>query len=210
MENHCLVRRLAAPFVVLAFVGPAQGEGEPHARVSPGVVRWGQHATIAVSAIHTRSLEVRLRGATDRSGRQLPWRPLHLSGGRWTGILPAPALRGMYPVELRTGRRASPFRLDRTYLRVFARGTRARPSFVTPAGAARWWVRAVASGRLVAVRAWARPAFDRREPGLHRLFVVAYSPPGRPAARDRLGMFVEVFRDGYRARWRLLEATVAP
>jgi hypothetical protein len=68
----------------------------------------------------------------------------------------------------------------------------------------------VIGARLVAVKAWARPAFDRRERRLHRLFVVAYSPPGNTAVRDRLGVFVEVFRDGYRARWRVLETSVAP
>jgi hypothetical protein len=28
--------------------------------------------------------------------------------------------------------------------------------------------------------------------------------------RDRLGMFITVFRDGYASRWQLLEATVEP
>jgi len=39
---------------------------------------------------------------------------------------------------------------------------------------------------------------------------LARPPPGHPQVRDRLGMFVTAFRDGYNAPWRLLEATVQP
>ena len=60
------------------------------------------------------------------------------------------------------------------------------------------------------VKAWPRPPFDRRDPRLHRLFVVSYNVPGHPHASDRLGMFITAFRDGYEAPWRLLEATVEP
>jgi hypothetical protein len=201
---------LLLPVVLFALAGRPAGAETPGVVLQPGVVRLGQHATIAVSATHSRFLEVRLPGATDVAGRQLPWRPLHRSAGLWVGSLPAPALRGLYPVELRAGREAAPFRPGGIFLRVLARGTQARPSFATPAGAVRWWVRSVAGATLVALKPWARPGFDRRDLRLHRLFVVAYSPPGRPAVGDRLGMFVEVFRDGYRARWQVLEATVAP
>ena len=62
----------------------------------------------------------------------------------------------------------------------------------------------------MALKAWPRPGFDRRDARLHRLFVVAYSLPGHPQIRDRLGMFVTAVRDGFGARWRLLEATVQP
>ena len=64
--------------------------------------------------------------------------------------------------------------------------------------------------KAAALKPWPRPAFDRRDVRLNRLFVVAYSPPGKPAIRDRVGMFVTAFRDGYHGRWRLLEATVQP
>jgi len=133
-----------------------------------------------------------------------------LVDGAWLGTLPAPALRGIYPVVLRSGAGAPPFRSHGLRLRVFAPGTRARPSFDNPVEVVHWWVRTVPHATVVALKAWPRPAFDRRDLRLHRLFVVAYSPPGHPEVRDRLGMFVTAFRDGYRAPWRLLEATVLP
>jgi hypothetical protein len=200
---------LLALVILFALAGPAGGRRAPTVVLHPGVVRLGQHAAIAVSPIDAPSVDVRLSGATDIAGRPLPWISLHRSGSGWVGNLPAPALRGVYPVELRIGHGAEPFRSG-SALRIFPRGARVRPSFATPTGAVRWWVRAVAGAQLVAVKAWPRPAFDRRDVRLHRLFVVAYSPAGKPAGRDRLGMFVEVFRDGDGARWRFLEATVVP
>ena len=96
-------------------------------------------------------------------------------------------------------------------LRVFARGTQARPSFSSPEGVAGWWVRTLPSpAKLVAVKRWPRPAFDRRDRRQHQLLVIAYSPTGHPAVRDRLGMFVTAVRDRPHGPWRLLEATVAP
>lgn len=197
--------------VSLAIVIASQASAQPAARVGlqPTVVRLRQQATIAVSELQARSLQVRLAGATYPNGRPIPWRPLHLVGGVWRGKLPAPALRGLYPIQLRRGVDASPITL-RLFLRVLAPGTRSRPSFHDPADVARWWVRTVPYGTVVALKAWPRPAFDRRDTRLHRLFVVAYSPPGHRAIRDRLGMFVTAFRDGYHAPWRLLEATVEP
>ena len=93
---------------------------------------------------------------------------------------------------------------------MFEPGTRARPSFDDPPDAVGWWVRTVPGATLVALKAWPRPAFDRRDLRLHRLFVVAYSPPGHPSVGDRLGMFVTAVRDGYHGGWRVLEATVEP
>jgi hypothetical protein len=72
-------------------------------------------------------------------------------------------------------------------------------------------VRAVPKdARLVALKRWRRPAFDRRDRRLHQLLVVAYSPAGHPRRRDRLGLFITAVRDGFDGRWRLLEATIAP
>ena len=182
--------------------------------LQPPIVRLRERATIAVSGIHPHTLEVLLVGATDtpwsQPARQLPWRSLRLIGGTWLGTLPTPVLRGIYPVVLRTGAGAAPLRSQPLFLRVFALGTGARPSFDNPVDVVRWWVRTVPHGRLVALKAWPRPGFDRRDARLHRLFVVAYSRPGHPQIRDRLGMFVTAVRDGYGARWRLLEATVQP
>ena len=143
------------------------------------------------------------------NGRLLPWRTLRLVRGVWRGTIPAPALRGVYTILLRPAPAASAIRAT-SRLRVFARGTRARPAFADPVDVVRWWVRTVPHARVVAVKRWHRPAFDRRDVRLHRLFVVAYSLPGRPAVMDRLGMFVTAFRDGYHSRWQFLEATVVP
>jgi len=185
------------------------GTDSPRVGVKPAIVRLHQEATIAVTELRARSLQVRLDGATYPDGTPIPWRSLRLVGRVWRGTLPAPALRGLYPVVLRAGVGAAPIRLG-LFLRVFAAGTRARPSFHDPADVVRWWVRTVPRAKLVALKAWPRPGFDRRDLRLHRLFVVAYSPPGHPAVEDRLGMFVTAFRDGYHAPWRVLEATVEP
>jgi hypothetical protein len=167
-----------------------------------------------LASVHTRSLQVLLVGATDtpasQPAKQLPWRSLQLVNDTWVGTLPAPALRGVYPVVLRTRAGAALLTTGRLLLRVFAPGTSSRPSFHSPDDVVRWWVRTVPQARLVALKAWPRPGFDRRDTRLHRLFVVAYSPPGHPQIRHRLGMFVTAFRGGYNGRWRLLEATVLP
>ena len=90
-------------------------------------------------------------------------------------------------------------------------GTLSRPSFATPEGVARWWVRtATGHARLTALRRWPRPGFDLRDQRLHQLLVVAYSPVGHPGVGDRLGMFITAVRDGFNGRWRLLEATLQP
>jgi hypothetical protein len=175
----------------------------------PSVVRYGEQATIVVRGAHADGLEVLLDGATDFSGGLLPWRSLRPAGGAWHGALPLPALRGIYPIVLRADGHAA-FRSERWLLRVFAPGTGSRPSFADPADVARWWVRTVAGGTLVTLRSWPRPGFDRRDVRLHRLFVVAYSPPDQPGVDERLGMFVTAVRDGYGGRWRFLEATVSP
>jgi|SRR5581483_4200012 len=210
---------LASVAVVVAFTHAAAPAAvrsahlttsvSPHVAVQPTVVRLDQQATIAVSELHARSLQVRLAGATDQDGNLLPWRSLHLVGGSWRGTLPAPALLGIYPILLRPGAGASPIRTQ-SFLRVFAPGTRARPSFHDPVDVAGWWVRTVPHATLVALKPWPLPAFDRRDARLHHLFVIAYSPPGHPQIDDRLGIFVTAFRDGYHAPWQLLEATVEP
>ena len=185
----------------------------PQVELQPGVVQLRERATIAVSGIHARSVEVLLAGATNALGNQpatqLPWAPLHLVGGAWRGTLPAPALRGVYPVVLRTRAGRTPMRSE-LFLRVYTPGTGTQPSFGDPADVARWWVRTVEHAKLVALKSWPRPGFDLRDMRLHRLFVVAYSPPGHPQVSDRTGMFVTAVRDGYGGRWRLLEATLEP
>jgi hypothetical protein len=227
MRRLIVVGALAgtAVWTALALATPSQGQSStilsvgalqadsgnvsPRVAVQPTVVRLHQQATIAISDLHAPSVQVRLAGSTYSDGTPLPWRSLHLLGGVWRGSLPTPALPGVYPVVLRTRVGAAPIR-PLSFLRVFAPGTRASPSFHDPIEVARWWVRTVPHARLAALKRWPRPAFDRRDVRLHRLYVVAYSPSGHPRVRDQLGMFVTGFRDGYHAPWRLLEVTVEP
>jgi hypothetical protein len=144
-------------------------------------------------------------------GKRVPWTRLRFANGAWHGVLPASELRGVYPLELRVKRGAPILRSSHWALRVFARGTLSRPAFDTPEGAARWWLRTLPSHpTLVAMKRWPRPAYDLRDPRLHQLLVLAYSRAGRPAVRDRLGMFVTAVRDSVHGSWRLLEATAVP
>jgi hypothetical protein len=183
----------------------------PRLTLDPAVVLRGRTTSITVIGLQAPWLEVRAAGATVNFGQPLPWTALHLVRGAWHGLLPAPEFRGVYPLELRVRAGSPVMRSESWLLRVFARGTQARPSFSTPEGVAGWWVRTLPSpAKLVAVKRWPRPAFDRRDRRRHQLLVIAYSPSGQPAVRDRLGMFVTAVRDGLHASWRLLEATVAP
>jgi hypothetical protein len=216
MRSFVLLVSVAVVAALIQASAPATGgsadtaaNASPRVVVQPSVVNLYQESTITVSGLEYRSLEVRLVGAAYGDGTPLPWRSLGLVSGVWRGNLPTPALRGLYPIELRTGAGASLIG-PQLFLRVFEPGTRARPTFDDPADAVRWWVRTVPRATLVAVKVWPRPAFDRRDARLHRLFVVAYSPPGQPGVSDRLGMFVTTVRDGYHGGWRVLEATVEP
>ena len=212
---------LLMPIAIVVVFTLASGAGAlrravvaPHVELQPAVVQLRERATIAVSGVHARSLEVLLAGATDAVGnqpaRQLPWLSLQLVDGAWRGTLPAPALRGVYPVMLRTSAGATRVRSPQLFLRVFTPGTGTQPSFGNPVDVVRWWVRTAQHAKLVALKAWPRPGFDLRDTRLHRLYVVAYSPPGHPQVGDRMGMFVTAVRDGYSGRWRLLEASVQP
>jgi len=196
---------------VVALALPASVGAQPSIELRPSVALLRQSVSILVTGLRARSLEVELSGATTGQGRALGWRPLVSVDGGWRGTLPTPALLGFYPVALRLGPGTTEFTDERWLLRVVEPGTLTRPSFATPEDVARWWVRTVSGhARLVALERWPLPAFDRRDRRLHRLLVVAYSLRGHPAVRDRLGMFLTAVRDGYRGRWRLLEATVQP
>jgi hypothetical protein len=172
-------------------------------------------ASITVSGLNGRHADVRLLGAIDRTGlayewTPYPWRPLGLIGSSWHGLLPAPPLLGIYQLQLRLDGRTlltSPHWL----LHVFARGTMSRRSFPTAVAAIRDFVAHLAGNQqLVALRQWPRVAFDHRDPRLHRLFVIAYAPRGDQRPASRRGLFVTTVRDGFRGRWRLLEATTQP
>jgi hypothetical protein len=206
------VRAVVAIAPLLGLIGlPIGGPpSTPQVLLVPNVVARGQASSIQVGGVHVPTLQARLAGASTKGGRPLHWVSLRRDHGVWRGSLPAPELRGAYPVELRVRPGAPVMRANDWLLRVFARGTLSRPSFSTPEQVARWWVRTRAEARLVAMRRWPPPAFDLRDRRLHQLLVLAYSPPGRPAPKDRLGIFITAVRDGYSGNWRLLEATATP
>ena len=169
---------------------------------------------ISVSGLTAHSLDVRLLGAIDPRGRAYHWapyrwRPLRLRRGMWRGVLSAPVLLGIYQIQLRLdhGRRllASTNWLER----VLPYGTEARTSFATPAAVIPDYVTHLPGHQvLFALKPWPLPAYDHRDPRLHRLFVIAYAPENKPNAR--VGKFITVVRDGYQGSWRLLQATTGP
>ena len=190
-----LVLLFAVALVAVFTRAPAPAAGHPvdidptaalRVAVQPAVVKLHERSTITISGLASRSLQVRLGGATYANGTPLPWLSLAHVGDVWRGRLQTPALRGIYPIELRTSRAAA--LIDpHLFLRVFEPGTSARPEYDDPAEAVRWWVPTVPHATLVASNAWPLPALDRRDIRLHRLFVVAYSPLGYSDAGDRPG-----------------------
>ncbi|HEX6787696.1 MAG TPA: hypothetical protein VF091_00530 [Gaiellaceae bacterium] len=178
--------------------------------LEPAIVVLGGHATLLVDGWPASHLEVSLAGATDRMGRLLGWRVGHRQGTEWVVELPRPALRGIYPVLLRERAGAAVTRSARWLLRVFRRQASNEPTFTTPQAAVRWWVQTDRHAKVAAMKQWQRSALDKRDPRLHRLFVVAFNLPGRPGVANRLGRFVTAVRDGYDGPWRLLEANVQP
>jgi hypothetical protein len=190
---------------------PDANNGHPQLRLYPAVTLRGHNAIVTVTHLNVPSLELRVAGATRNLGQPLPWTPLRDKGRAWHGLLPTPEFRGIYPVELRIRRGSPILRSELWLLRVFARGTQSRPSFSTPEGVARGWVRTLPlHARLVAMKRWPQPAFDLRDHRRHQRLVIAYTLAGQRAVEDRLGIFVTAVRDGLQGPWRLLEATVAP
>ena len=207
-KGGCL---LVAAGAAAGLLCPSEACASPHVSLRPTVVTLGGRATVRVDGWHESRLEVALDGASDRNGRLLGWRAARRNGRTWTAELPRPALRGIYPVLLRERPGSRIIRSRRwLLLRVFRPHAIQEPVFATPERVVRWWVHTRPRGTVAALRRWPRPDFDKRDPSLHRLFVVAYNPPGRPGVANRLGMFVTTVRDGYAGRWRLLEATVQP
>ncbi len=210
--KRSLLIGLASTLTLILHAGAASARPDEHhlqLKLSPSTVALEGATTIRVTGVHASSVAARLAGGSQYLGRPLPWTPLRSDHGVWSGELGAPEFLGIYPVELRI-RLGSTVRLvKRSPLRVFAPGTLERPTFGTPEGVARWWVETLPASlhaALTALRRWQRPAFDRRDPRLHQLLVVAYTT----GAGDALGMFVTAARDTPRGRWRLLEATVEP
>lgn len=214
VPTACLLLALVAATVASGAVGRsplpvATTNVSASIELSPPIARLGQQVSIVVSHVRAPSLQVLALGATDKTGNPLGWRGLRLVDGTWRGTIPAPGLRGIYPIVLRVDPGTPAFG-SQAFLQVLTPGTRSRPSFESPDDVVRWWVQAVPRATLVAMKAWPRPGFDRRDPRLHRLFVVAYGPPGSLDVTDQLGMFITAYREGYQGGWRLLEATIQP
>jgi hypothetical protein len=172
--------------------------------------------SITVSGLTAHSIDVRLLGATDMSGRAYQWapyrwRPLQLRQGVWRGVLPAPVLLGIYQLQLRLDHGHTLVSSTHWLERIFPHGTEARGSFATPAAVVRDYVANLPGDKvLVATRRWPLPAYDHRDPRLNRLFVIAYAPRGNKQPDARVGKFITTVRDGFQGRWRLLEATTGP
>jgi hypothetical protein len=191
------------------------GLGGPAVTVDPGVVTLHQRASVTVVGTGTRTLEVRLVGASVAMGHRTPWTPLRRVGPTWRASLPAPEFRGIYPIELRAGPGARVIRSDDWFLLVLAPGTLSRPSFATPEEVASWWVRTMPpKATLHALKRWPAPAYDLRDPRLHQKMVIAYDVlkpwPALVPTPGRVGVWLTAFRDAFDGRWRFLEATVSP
>ena len=208
----CITAALAAGAAVLVATAGAAPAATHRVRVllAPALASPGRYTSIVVTGIAVSSLQAQLKGASDKVGRQLPWRSLVYRNGAWRGLLAAPTLLGVYPVRLRVSPGA-PVRSAGLSVRLLQAGTTSRPGFSTPEQVAHWWVQTERIGAtLVTLKRWPAPAFDLRDTRLYQLLVLAYSPPGRPARADRLGIFLTAFRETVTGRWRLLETTVLP
>jgi len=185
--------------------------GQPIVSTRPTIARPNQEATVTVHGYaRSRRLWVRIAGATDSENVPSTWVPLHRSGRVWAGRLSPPKLSGVYLIQLRAGRADPIIRSQRWLLRVFPTGTLSRRSYATPRAVVVQWVRTAVHGTLDAVKRWQPVTWDHRDPRLHELFVIAYSPAGKPAISDRLGMFVTAVRNGFDGRWLFLDATLTP
>jgi len=177
--------------------------------VRPAVVRLGRSAVVEVRTREPwRQLELRLKGSTTEIGLLSPWIRLRLRDGVWSARIPPLEARGVYPIELRASPGESVLHSKGWLYMVLSAGTLAGPSFPTPEGVVRAWIRR--HGTLRALRRWPFSVHDRRVPALHQRLIVAYTPRGNQNASDRLGIFITAVRIGFGARWRLLEATVRP
>jgi hypothetical protein len=163
-----------------------------------------------------RSVSMHLAGATDESGLAYQWTPyrwhrLRLIHGAWRGLLPAPALRGIYQLQFRLHAGKRLLHSPHWLLRVLAPGTLNRPSFPTPADVIRHFVSQLPGDQvLIHVRRWPQASFDRRDPRLNRIFVIAYARRGNTKPGAQLGLFITTIRNGFNGQWSLLQATVQP
>jgi len=193
----------------------ADSDGVVRVRLQPRVVEYGL-VRVSVSGISASGVDVRVEGAVDPDGLAYQWTPypwsrLSLVRGRWLGVLPAPPLLGIYQLQIQVQQPKRLLQSPDWLLRVLRPGTLNGPAFPTPLAVIRDYVSDLPGNRvLVAARPWPQAAFDHRDPRLNRLFTIAYAPQGDSAPSAQRGLFITTFRDGYRGRWRLLEATTSP
>jgi hypothetical protein len=212
-----MLRHLGAVAAGVALTATSAGADASTSRlrhaaivITPRVVAPYDRPNITVGGLSSAtSVEVEMLGATDVRGARISWLALTRSGRVWKTRLPQPARPGIYPIALRT-RPDLHLAPTHAFVRFFDQVTAKMPLFATPMGVTTWWVTRVVGGWPIAVRRWAMPADDHRLRSLHRLFVVAYRHGGAGGSKDRLGAWITVVREGYRGRWRLLTATVAP
>jgi hypothetical protein len=184
-------------------------------QLQPRVIEYGL-ARISVSGITATSVSARLMDANDPTGVAYQWAPyrwrrLKLVRGRWSGVLSAPPLLGIYQLQFQIRHPKRLLRSPHWLLRVLPPGTLNRPAFTTPLAAVHNYVSKLPGNQvLVADRPWPQAAYDHRDPRLLRLFVIAYAPQDGNKRSTQRGLFIATFRDGYHGRWRLLEATVSP
>lgn len=216
---HMTRREWTATAVTAVLVLPAGAfghrAGPARVRVQPRVVEYAP-SHVSLTGIAAAAVSVRLRDANDPAGpayrwTAYRWRRLRLVGGSWRGVLPAPPLRGIYQLQFRVQQSRRFLQSPHWLLRVFPPGTLRRSAFRTPRDVIDDYVRKLPGHQtLVAVRPWPQAAYDRRDPRLHRIFVIAYAPRGDGRPSSRLGAFITTVRDGYHGRWRLLESTTGP
>lgn len=217
MNRGCLTL-LAIIGALAAASGVASAAAETPPRVSfrPATINLFRRTSVSVTGLPARSVEMRLKGATDEAGlayRWTPcrWRRLRLFDDTWTGALPSPALLGVYELQLRVDGRRQVVQSPKWLLRVFRPQTRTRASFPRPEMVVRNVVdRLPGDEVMVALRRLQPAAFDHRDTRLNRIFAVAYAPRGDTRPSSRLGLFVTTVRAGFHGRWRLLEASVEP
>jgi hypothetical protein len=205
-----------AALAVASGVASATADSPPSFRFRPTTINLFRRTSVVVAGLPARSVDVRLKGATDETGlayRWTPyrWRRLRLSDGAWTGAIPAPALLGVYELQLRVDGRRRVVQSPNWLLRVFRPHAVTGVSFPRPEMVVRNFVDRLPGDEVtVALRRLQPAAFDHRDTRLNRIFAVAYAPRGDRRPSSRLGLFITTVRTGFQSRWRLLGASVEP
>jgi hypothetical protein len=138
-----------------AAAGAGAGESV-RVQFQPRVIEYGL-ARVSVSGITATSVSARLLDANDPAGLAYEWAPyrwrrLELVRGRWSGVLPAPPLLGIYQVQFQIRQPKRLLRSPHWLLRVLPPGTLTRPAFTTPLAAIRNYVTKLSGNRFSSLR----------------------------------------------------------